>query len=125
MRSGCRWIKFISRSLRNIVRQLHLEDVEGVQDLLDDEQGDRDDGDDDGIRAEQPSPPPLLALVDAVGESVKGRHGHLRVEAAERVEDGVAVVPYVGQFLAPEVSAEERSSSLQGHLPSSRNFEPT
>ena len=74
----------------------HLEDVEGVQDLLDDEQRDGDDGDDDGVGAEQRPPQPLLALTDAGGEAVEGGHGHLRVESAERVEDGIALIPNVG-----------------------------
>ena len=82
----------------------HLEDVEWVEDLFDDEQRDGDDGDDDGVGAEQPPPPPLFAIADSVGEAVKGGHGHLRVEATQRVEDGFVLVPDVGQLLATEVS---------------------
>ena len=87
----------------------HLEDVERVEDLLDDEQRNGDDRDDDGVGAEQPPPPPLLALVDAAGEAVKCRQWDLRVEAVQRVEDRVHLVPDVGQLLASEVSAAKMS----------------
>ena len=74
----------------------YLEDVEWVEDLFDDEQRDGDDGDDDGVDAVQPSPPPLLTFADSVGKGVECGHGHLRVESTQRVEDRVVLVPDVG-----------------------------
>ena len=96
MRSRTTRREFRLRRKRKICTFPHLEDVEWVEDLFDDEQRDGDDGDYDSVGAEQPPPPPLLALADSVGKTVEGGHGHLRVESTQRVEDRVVIVPDVG-----------------------------